>query len=64
MNKNKNTIKGKRGFTLVELLVTVGVFAVVSGLTLANYPKFNSQTAITGLAQQIAIAIREAQVYG
>ncbi|MEN9852338.1 MAG: hypothetical protein RI996_281 [Candidatus Parcubacteria bacterium] len=64
MNKNKNTIKEKKGFTLVEMLVTVAVFSVVSGLTLANYPKFNSQTAITGLAQQIAIAIREAQVYG
>jgi prepilin-type N-terminal cleavage/methylation domain-containing protein len=62
--KHKTIYKKNSGFTLVELLVTVGVFAIVSGLTLANYPKFNSQTAITGVAQQIAISIREAQVYG
>jgi prepilin-type N-terminal cleavage/methylation domain-containing protein len=56
--------KNSLGFTLVELIVTVGVFAVVTSITLANYPKFNSLTALTGLAQQIAIAVREAQVYG
>ena len=60
----KNKQNKQNGFTLVELLVTVGIFAVISGITLANYPKFNTQTALTGLAQQIAISIREAQVYG
>jgi prepilin-type N-terminal cleavage/methylation domain-containing protein len=60
LNKNKRV----KGFTLVELLVTLSVFTVVSAITLANYPKFNNQTAITALAQQIAISIREAQVYG
>jgi prepilin-type N-terminal cleavage/methylation domain-containing protein len=60
----KNKINKESGFTLVELLVTLSVFTVMSALTLANYPKFNNQTAITGLAQQIAISIREAQVYG
>lgn len=60
----KNKKDSQEGFTLVELLVTLSVFTVISALTLANYPKFNNQTAITGLAQQIAISIREAQVYG
>jgi prepilin-type N-terminal cleavage/methylation domain-containing protein len=54
----------KDGFTLIELLVAMSVFLVITALTLANYPKFNSQTAIAGLAQQVAISIREAQVYG
>ncbi|MEQ1666552.1 MAG: type II secretion system protein [Bdellovibrionales bacterium] len=63
LNKNRHSIVAK-GFTLVELLVTLSVFTVVSAVTLANYPKFNNQTAITALAQQIAISIREAQVYG
>jgi prepilin-type N-terminal cleavage/methylation domain-containing protein len=62
LKKIQNT--SQQGFTLVELLVTLSVFTVISALTLANYPKFNNQTAITGLAQQIAISIREAQVYG
>lgn len=64
INLDKTHSTFEQGFTLVELLVTLSVFTVISALTLANYPKFNNQTAITGLAQQIAISIREAQVYG
>lgn len=65
MQKSRHYIsRFKKGFTLVELLVTISIFALITTLTLANYPKFNTQTSTIGLAQQIAIAIREAQVYG
>jgi prepilin-type N-terminal cleavage/methylation domain-containing protein len=57
--KNKS-----RGFTLTELLVTLSIVTVISGMVIANYPSFNSRTSLTGLAQQIAISVREAQVYG
>jgi len=53
-----------RGFTLVELLVALSIFLVISAITLSNYPQFNSRTSLTGLAQEISISIREAQVYG
>jgi prepilin-type N-terminal cleavage/methylation domain-containing protein len=59
--KFKNT---EKGFTLVELLVTLSIFLVISAMTLANYPQFNSRTSLTGLAQEISISVREAQVYG
>lgn len=54
----------KAGFTLIEMLVAVGIFTLMSAVLLYNYPEFNSRSALDNLAHQIAISIREAQVYG
>jgi len=53
----------RRGFTLVELVVTIGIFVVISTLVFANYPKFKSQLSLKKTSQEIAFAVREAQVY-
>lgn len=53
-----------KGFTLLEIMVSISIFAVVSALIMADYPKFNKQTALTSLVNQIAISVREAQVNG
>jgi prepilin-type N-terminal cleavage/methylation domain-containing protein len=53
-----------RGFTLLELLVVMSIFVVISTLLVANYNKFGSNLSITSLAHDIALSIREAQVYG
>ncbi len=53
-----------QGFTLVEMLVSVGIFTVMSGIILANYPEFRSRNAIDNLTAQIASVFKEAQVYG
>lgn len=52
------------GFTLVEMLISVGIFTIISAIILANYPEFRSRSALDSLTAQIAIAFREAQVYG
>ena len=52
-----------QGFTLVELVVTISIFVVVSTLVFANYPKFKSQLSLKKTSQEIAFAVREAQVY-
>lgn len=52
------------GFTLLELLVVVSIFAFISIITLANHSKFNSSVLLTNLAYNIALSIRQAQVYG
>jgi len=54
----------KLGFTVVELLVTVSIFTIVMSIILANYPQFNSRIVLENMAHQIALSIREAQVYG
>ncbi len=53
-----------RGFTIVELLVTLAIFTILTVVVLANYPSFNNKIALEILAQNIALSIREAQVYG
>lgn len=53
-----------KGFTLIELIVVLGIFLMISAVTLANYPAFNSRVSISTLANGIAVSIREAQVYG
>jgi len=54
----------KGGFTMVELIVTIGIFVMVTGVVLANYPKFSSQIVLENVAHQVALAVREAQTYG
>lgn len=52
------------GFTLAEMLISVGIFTIMSAIILANYPEFRSRSALDSLTAQIALAFREAQVYG
>ena len=52
------------GFTLIELLACLGIFAVVTGVVLFNYGQFNSNVLITNYAYDVALTIRQAQVYG
>ena len=51
-------------FTLIELLVVVAIFAIITGVLLANNSKFNSSALLGSLAYDISLSIREAQVYG
>ncbi len=54
----------KRGFSLIELIVVVGIFTLISAVILANYPSFSRKISIQNLAHQIAIEVRQAQVFG
>ncbi len=49
---------------MIELMVTVSIFVVVSSIVLANYPKFSSNITLDNLAHAVAISIRESQVFG
>lgn len=53
-----------KGFTLIELMVTVGIFVFMTALMLAKYNNFYSGTIFTNLAYDIALTIRQAQSYG
>jgi Tfp pilus assembly protein FimT len=48
----------------MELLVVMGIFAVISSIVLVNHSKFNSSVLLGNLAYSVAVSIREAQVYG
>lgn len=52
------------GFTLIELMVTVGIFVFMTALVLAKYNNFYSGTIFKNLAYDIALTVRQAQTYG
>lgn len=53
-----------RAFSLIELLVAVGIFVAISSVVLANHARFNSSVLLGALAYDIALSLREAQVFG
>lgn len=53
-----------RGLTLIELLVVIGIFSIISLVILANHSRFNGSVLLGNLAYDIALSVREAQVYG
>lgn len=55
---------GSEGFTMIEMVVSVGIFVVMTTIILANYQKFLNTVSISTLASEIAVSIRQAQVYG
>ena len=60
----KNISSLTSGFTMIEMVVSVGIFVVITTVVLANYQKFLNTVSLSGLASEIAVSIRQAQVYG
>lgn len=54
----------QKGFTLLEIIVVLAIFAVMTSIVVFNYGKFTSQTILTNMAYEVALSIREAQIYG
>ncbi len=53
-----------RGFSLIEMLVVIGIIVVISGIVLANNVRFGGMVQLQNLAYDIALSIRQSQVYG
>ncbi len=53
-----------RGFTLVELMVSISIFMLLTGVTLMSYPKFSNKLSLDLLAEDIALSLRQAQIFG
>jgi len=56
--KNKNN-----GVTLVELMVVISIFAIISTTVLVDYRNFSSSVVTQNLADDIALSVRKAQSY-
>ena len=52
------------GFTLIELLVVLSIMLVITSTFLVRNQRFNSSILLRSLAYQVALSVREAQVYG
>lgn len=52
------------GFTIIELIVTVSIFSLLTTLILVNHSKFSGAILLENLAYDVALSVREAQVFG
>lgn len=52
-----------RGFTLLELLVTISIIAIISAVVIVQYNDFNSSVLLKSQAYELALNMREAQVF-
>lgn len=56
--------KMKEGFTLVEMLVVMGIVFVIAGISMVNYNQFGRQIELENAAYEVALLIRQAQFFG
>ena len=61
MFKNFHKNKYNSGVTLIELMVVIIIFMIVTSITIFNYGKFRSSLSIQNLADDIALSVRRAQ---
>ena len=52
------------GFTLVEMMVVIAIMLIITGVVLSNLPNFRDRLSLDLIAQEVAITIRQAQVFG
>ncbi len=53
-----------RGFSLIELIVSIGIFTLMTALVVTKYGNFNQRTLLTDTAYDVALALHTAQNYG
>lgn len=58
---NKNKVLG---FSLIEVVVTVAIFAIMMGIAFTNYPKLTQAVAFDTASQNILDVIKSAQITG
>ncbi|MEK7631223.1 MAG: type II secretion system protein [Patescibacteria group bacterium] len=50
-----------RAFTLIELIVSIGIISLISAVVFFNFPQFNQTVHLNRSARELTIALREAQ---
>lgn len=53
-----------RGFSLLELMVVIAIFAIMTGILVADLPNFREKSSLDLTVSEVATYIRGAQVYG
>lgn len=66
IHRKRATVAAKTAaaFTIVELIVVIGIFGLIMGVALSNQQALNSTLLISNLAYEIGLVTRETQAYG
>lgn len=54
----------KRGFSLIELVVSAGILVLITSVVLVSHSTFGGNILIGNLAYDVALSIRQSQVFG
>lgn len=54
----------KKGFTLVEMMVVLAIFFIITGIVIVNVPSLRNRVSVDLVAQNIAVSVRQAQAFG
>ncbi len=61
MNNNKKNNKYSKGMTIIELIVVLSIFVIITTITIFNFGRYRSSESLNNLSDDIALAIRKAQ---
>lgn len=53
-----------KGFTLIEFIVILSIFAIMAAVALFNFSGFRANVGVNNLTHDITLTIRQAQVFG
>ncbi len=59
-----NTLRTPRGFTLVEMVVVLGIIAIITVIAVTGQSTFNRTLLLTDTVYGVAFSAREAQSFG
>ena len=55
--------KRQNGFSLIELMVTVGILVMINIMIFASYPEFSQKISLKRTTEEVALIVRQAQAY-
>ena len=62
--QQKTNLRLVSGFTVVEMLVSIGIVTLIMSSVLFNYSTFGDNLSLSSAGQELAITIRQSQTYG
>jgi prepilin-type N-terminal cleavage/methylation domain-containing protein len=64
LKKKVHSKNSSRGFTLIELMVSIFIITTISGVIIFQYARFDGQLLLKNLAFEVALSVRDAQQRG
>jgi len=55
-------VRGQAGFTLVELMVTIGIMAIIMAIALPAYSSWRERTAVTNASLALHAHLKQARI--